>query len=119
MPVTRFVAPGPEVAMQTPASPGGARIAFRGEGTALFVTGQHDADLLRLCQSLVNRHRGAARIRENHVHSLPLEATHQNLRRHSLPRPAQGRRISRAEEIFFDFIVRKGGTFQISPNIRR
>ena len=46
MAVTRFVAPGPLVAMQTPTLPVRAGVALGGEAAALLVAGQDRADLV-------------------------------------------------------------------------
>ena len=51
-PVTRFVAPGPEVAQQTPTLPCGPRIAFRRETGVLLVPHQHMPDRV-IVQSVV------------------------------------------------------------------
>ena len=73
MPVTRLVAPGPLVAMQTPARAGRAGITFRRERPALFVPRQNRADR-GLGQRLVEFHARAAGIGENRVHAFAFEA---------------------------------------------
>ncbi len=68
-PVTRLVAPGPDVATHTPAARG-AGVAVGGMGRRLFVPHQDVPQLRELGQRVVERHDRAARIPEHHVHAL-------------------------------------------------
>ena len=67
--VTKFVAPGPLVAMQTPTLAGGAGVALGHEAAALLVARQDGADLVLdvLGQRLVQRHAGPAGIGEDGI----------------------------------------------------
>ena len=71
MAVTRFVAPGPLVAMQTPGLPVRAGVALGGEPAPLLVPRQDRAQLVfEPGEGLVQRHAGPARIGENHIHAM-------------------------------------------------
>ena len=66
MAVTRFVAPGPLVAMHTPGLPVDAGVALGGEGAALLVAREDRADAVaELGERLVQRHARAAGIGED------------------------------------------------------
>jgi hypothetical protein len=68
MPVTALVAPGPEVTRQTPGLP------VRGVGGSLLVTDQHVLDLLLLVKGIVDVQDGPARVAENVLDTLLLQA---------------------------------------------
>ena len=71
MPVTRFVAPGPEVAMTTPVFAGHAGPAVGGVGRALLVAGGVVPDLVAvLVKLIVNVQDSAARVAEYGVDTL-------------------------------------------------
>jgi hypothetical protein len=72
MAVTRLVAPGPLVPMQTPALPVDAGVALGGETAALLVAGQDGADL-GAGERLVKLHARAARVGEDHLDAFPFE----------------------------------------------
>ena len=92
MAVTRFVAPGPLVAMQTPTLPVRAGVALGREPAALLVPRQDRADLVAEAgQRLVQRHAGPARIGENRVHAVVDQALHDDIG------PAGGLRIGRLD----------------------
>ena len=80
MPVTRFVAPGPLVAMHTPILPGGSGDSLSRKAAALFVPGQNRADLVALfAQGLMQRHAASAGVGVNRIRSQPNEHLDQNL----------------------------------------
>ena len=80
MAVTRFVAPGPLVAMQTPILPVRAGVALGGESAALLVPRQDHADLVaEPRQGLVQRHARPAGIGENRVHAVVHQALHDDI----------------------------------------
>ena len=64
-PVTRLVAPGPEVAMQTPGRAGGARVAVGHVRGALLVAHEHVVDGGELAQRVVDGKDGSAGIAED------------------------------------------------------
>ena len=68
MPVTRLVAPGPEVAMQTPTLPGGAGVPVGHVRGALLVADEDVVDG-ELAQSVVGGEDGSARVAEDFVHA--------------------------------------------------
>lgn len=70
MALTRLVAPGPLVAMQTPTPSGGAGITFGGEGAALFVAREDDADFVSAGEGLMQLLGGATGVGEDDVHVL-------------------------------------------------
>ena len=80
MPERRLVAPGPLVAMHTPGPAGGAGVAFRREDAALLVAREDRADFRGFGQRLVDGHRRAARIGEDRVHTLTLQARDEDFR---------------------------------------
>ena len=79
MPVTRLVAPGPEVAIATPTLPRGARVAVGHVRRALLVADEDVADRV-LEQRVVGRHDRAARITEHDVDAFADEAFPEDLR---------------------------------------
>ena len=80
IPVTRFVAPGPEVATHTPGTAAGARVAVGRVGRGLLVAHQHVAELGILGQRVVERHDRAAGIPEEHVHAFLQQGPAEDLR---------------------------------------
>ena len=72
MPVTRLVAPGPEVAMATPLSRR-ARIAIGGVGGALLMTRQDVMDILVVDEGVVGGKDGPTRVAKYRVHTLASE----------------------------------------------
>ena len=76
-PVVRLVAPGPEVAQQTPTLAGGAGVAFGGEGGILLVTHQDVTDVV-VVEDVVKGEGDAAGVAEHAVHTLAGEAFQQH-----------------------------------------
>ena len=78
MPVTVFVAPGPEVAKRHADLSRCAGVAVGGVHGGLLVA---DEDVLELAavQLVIDVDDGTARVSEHHVHSLRLQALDQNL----------------------------------------
>ena len=74
MPVTRLVAPGPEVAMHTPTLPVTLGVAVGGHGRALLVAREDMPDLWVLGEGLVEWQDGATRDAEHHVDPLHQQA---------------------------------------------
>ena len=64
MPVTMFVAPGPEVAMATPTPPPGARVAVSHVRGALFVAHQNVVQL-GFAERVVDGKNRASRVAKN------------------------------------------------------
>ena len=64
-PVTRLVAPGPDVAMQTPTRPRGAGVAVGHVGGALLVADEDVVDGGELSQRVVDGEDGAAGVAED------------------------------------------------------
>ena len=79
MPVTRFVAPGPEVARQTPVRPGDPGVAVGGVSGGLLVADEDVLDVGVLAQCVVERQHHAARIAEEDIDTLGAETFHQDL----------------------------------------
>ena len=77
MPVTMLVAPGPEVATATPYSAGGARIAIRHVGCALFVPHQNVVDRAVL-ERVIGRQNRAAGIAEDMLYAFALQTFPKN-----------------------------------------
>ena len=73
--VTRLVAPGPEVAMQTPTRPGRLRVALGRVTCTLLVPDQDVAQLGRVEQRVVRRQDGPARDAEDDFHPDFLEGS--------------------------------------------
>ncbi len=80
MPVTRFVAPGPEVAQQTPALPRDARVGVGGVRGGLLVPHEHVLDVGVLLQRVVHRQVRAAGVAEDDLDSLLAETLHDDFR---------------------------------------
>src|SRR4249920_3482498 len=78
MPVTMFVAPGPEVAMATPTPPG-ARVAVGHVGCTLFVTHQNVVQL-GFTERIVHRQNCSSRIAEDVADAELRECFAENLR---------------------------------------
>ena len=93
--VTRFVAPGPEVAKATPTRPGRARVALGHVTGALLVAREHVADGRAASDRVVERQDRAAREPEDDVDALGLEGAEDRVGAvhpyHSRP-PARTRR---------------------------
>ena len=73
MPVTRLVAPGPDVPMQTPTRPVDAGVAVGGVGAALLVADEDVAQLGVVAEDVVERQDHAARVAEEDVDALAEE----------------------------------------------
>ena len=84
MGVTRLVAPGPEVAMQTPDLAGGAGVALGRVARTLLVAHEDVADLHRVEQRVVGGENGAAGDAEHRVDVHGLEREHEALRARDL-----------------------------------
>ena len=68
IPVTRLVAPGPDVAMQTPTFPGSARVAVGSMGRCLFMPHEIMTDLT-VHQPVMDRQGVCPRVSEDYVNS--------------------------------------------------
>ena len=79
MPVTRFVAPGPEVPMHTPTVPGDPGVPVGRVGAALLVADQDVAKLRVVAQDVVQRQDHAARVAEEDVDALAKEGLAQDV----------------------------------------
>ena len=84
MPVTALVTPGPEVTSATPTLPRRARIAVGRVHRALLVAHQHVLDLVLLEELVVDVEDRAARIAEDVLDALLLEAADQDFRTRQL-----------------------------------
>ena len=71
MPVTRFVAPGPDVPMHTPTLPRHAGVAVGGVGAALLVADEDVPQLRVVAEDVVQRQDHAAGVAEEDVDALP------------------------------------------------
>ena len=79
MPVTRFVAPGPDVPMHTPTRAGDAGVAVGGVGPALLVADEDVAQLRVVAQDVVERQDHAARVAEEDIDALAKEGLAQDV----------------------------------------
>ena len=79
MAVTRLVAPGPDVAMQTPTLSGRHRVALGRVTGPLLVAHQDVADQLALAERIVDRKDGAAGDAEDDLDPDTLQRLHQRL----------------------------------------
>ncbi|BAS88948.1 Os04g0389175 [Oryza sativa Japonica Group] len=77
---TRLVAPGPEVATQTPGRPDERAYPDSREGLPLLVAEQVVADGRRPRQRLVDLHRRAARVPEHVADAAPPQRLHEDVR---------------------------------------
>ena len=86
IPVIRFVAPGPDVAIHTPGRPEGARIALSGMDRSLFVTDENVSNLMVVLEKgIVYGHDRATRVSENRTDTLLQQRQHDRFRsRHCL-----------------------------------
>ena len=89
MPVTRLVAPGPEVPMHDADLAGDAGVAVGGVGAALLVADEDVAELRVVAQDVVERQDDAARVAEEDVDALAEERLAQDVG--ADPRPLAGR----------------------------
>ena len=87
MPVTRFVAPGPDVPRHTPTLPRRAGVAVGRMGAALLVADEHVAELGVVAEDVVERQDDAARIAEEDVDALAEERLAARRRRRSRTGP--------------------------------
>ena len=79
-PVTRFSAPGPEVAITTPGLPRGPGVALGREDAPLLVPRQDRPDPVAIArQRLVHRHARAARIGEDDLDTVPHQRLDQDV----------------------------------------
>ena len=85
MPVTRLVAPGPEVASTTPTRAARAGVAVGHVRGALLVPHEHVVNRV-VEHRVVGRQDGAAGIAEDRLHALAYEAFPENLRAGTLHR---------------------------------
>lgn len=79
MGVTRFVAPGPDVAMQTPAAAGAHRVALRRVTRALLVPDEDVTYVLGVVEGVVGRKDRSARDSEYGLCPCVFEGLHQGL----------------------------------------
>ena len=98
MPVTVFVAPGPEVTSTTPGRPDTRRIPLGHMGRALFVSDQDVAQGRILNQSVIGRQDGPTRVAEDGIHAFSQQAFDGDLRTghccHDMPRlQSQSKRL--------------------------
>ena len=80
IPVTRFVAPGPDVPMHTPDPAGDAGVAVGGVGAALLVADEDVAQLRVVAEDVVERQDDAARVAEEDVDTLAQERLAEDVR---------------------------------------